>query len=104
MIETLRLSFSDGTSKVYPAQAVLGLGRRDADNSQQVDIDLVNFTGISRLHAFIYIDGETIYLEDFNSRNGTFLNGYELIPLRRYAVAEGANIRLGRAIFKLEWA
>ena len=103
MIESLRLSFSDGTSKVYPAQSVLGLGRRDADNSQQIDIDL-NFSGISRLHAFLYIEEEQVFIEDFNSRNGTFLNGYELIPLRRYEVHEGDSIRLGRASFKLEWA
>jgi pSer/pThr/pTyr-binding forkhead associated (FHA) protein len=83
---------------------VLGLGRRDADNSQQIDIDLVNFSGISRLHAFLYIEEEHVFLEDFNSRNGSFLNGYELIPLKRYAVREGDSIRLGRASFKLEWA
>lgn len=104
MIETLRLSFADGTSKVYPAQAVLGLGRRDADNQPQIDIDLVNFSGISRLHAFLYIEEEQLFIEDFNSRNGTFLNGYELIPLKRYEVHEGDSIRLGRASFKLEWA
>jgi pSer/pThr/pTyr-binding forkhead associated (FHA) protein len=102
MIESLRLSFSDGSSKVYPASAVLGLGRRDADNQQQIDIDLV-FSGISRLHAFLYIEEERVFLEDFNSRNGTFLNGYELIPLRRYEVHEGDTIRLGRGSFKLDW-
>lgn len=104
MIETLRLSFNDGTSKVYPAQAVMGLGRLDADNSQQIDIDLTNFSGISRLHAFLYIEEERVFLEDFNSRNGTFLNGYELIPLQRYAVQEGDMIHIGRTSFKLEWA
>jgi pSer/pThr/pTyr-binding forkhead associated (FHA) protein len=103
MIESLRLIFADGTSKVYPASTVLGLGRRDADNQQQIDIDLV-FSGISRLHAFLYIEDNSLFLEDFNSRNGTFLNGYELIPLRRYEVYEGDSIRLGRGSFKLEWA
>jgi pSer/pThr/pTyr-binding forkhead associated (FHA) protein len=103
MIESLRLSFADGTSKVYPARTVLGLGRRDTDNQQQIDIDLI-FSGISRLHAFLYIEDNSLFLEDFNSRNGTFLNGYELIPLRRYEVHEGDSIRLGRGSFKLEWA
>ena len=102
MIESLRLNFADGSSKVYAANAVLGLGRRDADNSQQIDIDLI-FSGISRLHAFLYIEEERVFLEDFNSRNGTFLNGYELIPLKRYEVREGDTIRLGRGSFKLEW-
>lgn len=104
MIESLRLSFMDGTSKVYPAASVLALGRRDADNQQQIDIDLVNFQGISRLHAFFHLEGDCVFVEDFNSRNGTFLNGYELIPLRRYQVMPGASLRLGRVSFTLEWA
>jgi pSer/pThr/pTyr-binding forkhead associated (FHA) protein len=103
VIESLRLNFADGTSKVYAANNVLGLGRRDADNQQQIDIDLV-FSGISRLHAFLYIEEERVFIEDFNSRNGTFLNCYELIPLKRYEVREGDSLRLGRASFTLEWA
>jgi pSer/pThr/pTyr-binding forkhead associated (FHA) protein len=102
VIETIRLNFADGTSKAYPAQAVFGLGRRDADNQSQIDIDLL-FSGISRLHAFLYIEEERVFIEDFNSRNGTFLNGYEMIPLKRYEVREGDTIRLGRGSFKLEW-
>ncbi len=81
-----------------PEQAIIALGRRDDANHQQVDIDFAKLgeNGVSRLHAFIYKDEEGIFIEDFNSRNGTFLNHYQLLPLRRYPLKEQDIVKLGR--------
>lgn len=81
-----------------PVQAVIALGRRDDANHQQIDIDFAELgeQGVSRLHAFIHIKADGIYLEDFNSRNGTFLNHYQIIPLRHYAIQDRDHLKLGR--------
>ncbi|HDQ13230.1 MAG TPA: FHA domain-containing protein [Sediminispirochaeta sp.] len=40
------------------------------------DRDLILSTaGVSRRHACVYRDGNDLYIEDSDSRNGTFLNG-----------------------------
>ena len=81
-----------------PQQAIISLGRRDDANHQQIDIDFAELgeNGVSRLHAFIYITDKGIFIEDFNSRNGTFLNHYQLLPLRRYPLQEQDVLKLGR--------
>lgn len=104
MIETLRLTIAEDRPIVFPAQAVIALGRREDGNQQQIDIDLSQHQGISRLHALLYIEAERLFLQDFNSRNGTFLNGYELIPLERYELHEGDSVMLGRIILRIDWA
>ena len=81
-----------------PEQAIIALGRRDDANHQQIDIDFAQLGehGVSRLHAFIYIKEDGIFIEDFNSRNGTFLNHYQLIPLRPYHLKQADRLKLGR--------
>lgn len=81
-----------------PEQAVISLGRRDEANHQQIDIDFAQLGehGVSRLHAFVYTTDSGLFIEDFNSRNGTFLNHYQLIPLRRYPLKQEDILKLGR--------
>lgn len=81
-----------------PEQAIISLGRRDEANHQQIDIDFATLGehGVSRLHAFIYSNEDGIFIEDFNSRNGTVLNHYHLMPLRRYPLQSADTLKLGR--------
>lgn len=81
-----------------PEQTAIALGRRDDANHKQIDIDFAELgeNGVSRLHAIIYNTEEGVYIEDFNSRNGTFLNHYQLIPLRRYALQQKDILKVGR--------
>src|SRR3990170_3112471 len=51
----------------------------------------------SRRHARIVLAGSDHYLEDLDSRNGTFLNG-ERIQQRR-EIADGDRLRIGKTIF-----
>ena len=50
--------------------------------------------GVSRQHAIIRAEGDTVAIEDLTSRNGTFLNGQRVtaaVPLK-----EGDKIQIGR--------
>lgn len=50
--------------------------------------------GMSRQHARVRLEGETVFLEDLGSRNGTFVNGRRLdAPV---ALAEGDKVQIGR--------
>lgn len=81
-----------------PEQSIISLGRRDEANQKQIDIDFAQLgeNGVSRLHAILYISENGLFIEDFNSRNGTFLNHYQLIPLRRYRIKAQDMLKLGR--------
>lgn len=54
---------------------------------------------ISRLHARIYEEGGTYYLEDMNSTNGTFLNERRLSAYTRAPLSEGDILRFAEAEF-----
>ncbi|GAB5492964.1 MAG: hypothetical protein Phog2KO_31790 [Phototrophicaceae bacterium] len=94
----IRFETENGIVIDCPEQAIISLGRRDDANHQQIDIDLAQLGehGVSRLHAFIYITDKGCFIEDFNSRNGTVLNHYHLIPLKRYLLQSDDKLKLGR--------
>ena len=71
--------------KVSAEQITLGRGGG-------ADVRLVD-EGISRFHCRIVIDEDEFYVEDLQSRNGTFLNG-ERITRRK--LEDGDKIQLGR--------
>lgn len=71
--------------KVAAEQLTLGRGGG-------ADVRLVD-EGISRFHCRIGVDGDDLYVEDLQSRNGTFLNG-ERITRRK--LEDGDKIQLGR--------
>jgi len=81
-----------------PEQHVISLGRRDDANHQQIDIDFAELGehGVSRLHALIHVNDNGVFIEDFNSRNGTFLNECKIMPLRHYPLAHQDKLKIGR--------
>ena len=50
--------------------------------------------GISRQHAIIRVDGESVVVEDLQSRNGTYVNGLRVTT--PVLVKEGDKIQVGR--------
>ena len=64
---------------------------RMADCWLTLDDDL-----ISRYHAKFVVTGDTLFVEDLNSRNGTFVNGHRLDG--RVKLADGDQVRIGREI------
>jgi hypothetical protein len=73
------------------AMDVITIGR-SANN----DIVLYNKL-ISKSHACLHISSQddSIYMVDFGSTNGTFLNGNELVPQEKYLLHNGDEIALG---------
>jgi hypothetical protein len=80
----------------------LVIGRADTVSSQQPDLDLTPFgaleKGVSRLHAVIHRQDDTLTLMDAGSANGTHLNGQRLIPQQPRVLRDGDEIRLGKLV------
>jgi len=74
------------------------------------DIDVAGFPDsevVSRVHADIRIEGDTYYMEDTGSSNGTYVNHAPLVKGNRHRLRPGDRIALGKGdlvtfIFQLE--
>lgn len=77
-------------------------GRADPDTGISPDFDLTPYDGmekgVSRMHAAILRDGDSLTLVDKGSSNGTFLNGQQVTPGRPRVLRDGDEIRLGRLV------
>jgi hypothetical protein len=96
-LSRLRFILPDGTNLEVPVSSFLLLGRQDG-NEDKIDVDLSAFgsgSGVSRTHAAIQITHSAIFVRDFESRNGVFVNGEELFPMRDYPLQDGDELKLG---------
>lgn len=86
-----RVEISEGDKVIF--------GRFDLKATPQ-QIDLTPYgagdRGVSREHAQIHIAGDTVYLTDLGSTNGTHLRGERLEPRVATALQKGNEILLGR--------
>lgn len=64
-------------------------------NQEQAD-GWIDAKGVSRLHARITREGETYYIEDLNSMNGTYLNEVPLEYCERKELCKGDRIRFAQ--------
>jgi pSer/pThr/pTyr-binding forkhead associated (FHA) protein len=66
------------------------------------DIDLTPYgaddKGVSRLHASLHRQEETLVLSDLGSVNHTFINGQRLHAHEVRVLRDGDEIRLGRLV------
>ncbi len=63
------------------------------------DIDVSGFPDsevVSRVHANLRVEGDTYYLEDVGSSNGTYINGLPLPAGNRHRLRPGDRIALGK--------
>ena len=81
------------------------LGRSSEDQPILPDVDFAPYHGyeygISRLHASIKINPPYTFLTDFDSANGTQLNGQKISPNKPYPIAHGDIIVLGEMKIQL---
>jgi len=84
---------------IAPAQKII-FGR--SDNAYRPDVDFTPFgaleKGVSRQHAALEINEDTLMLLDVGSANGTFLNGQRLLPNQPRVLRDGDEVRLGKLV------
>ncbi|MGB1287973.1 MAG: FHA domain-containing protein [Aggregatilineales bacterium] len=83
-----------------PLRNYMVLGRKVNSDDRQVDVDFASMEGqehgVSRYHAIIQISNDRISIKDFNSSNGTYLNGFILKPMFGYRLRHGDELVLGQ--------
>jgi hypothetical protein len=88
-----------------PAQAECIIGRSAEDSAMKPDIDLADYDadnlGVSRLHAVLKRQQNTIAISDLDSKNFTFINGQRLHPHEVRVLRNGDEIRLGKLVLKV---
>ena len=63
------------------------------------EVDLVlDSASVSRMHARIIKEQNDIYIEDLNSTNGTFQNGFRLLPYEKKKLEEGDELKFGKVM------
>ncbi len=72
-----------------------------AGRSKEADIPLES-TKCSRTHALIRLEGNALTLIDLRSKNGTFINDFQVPPSTPQQLADGDQIRFGDQIFTVE--
>ncbi len=70
---------------INETQKIIG---KDSEKAQII----IEYEGISRLHAIVVKEGKECMVEDLNSTNGTKLNGKALVPRKRYALQQGDKV------------
>jgi pSer/pThr/pTyr-binding forkhead associated (FHA) protein len=73
----------------------ISLGRAP-DNDVQIEDK-----SVSRKHAMITKKGTAFFIEDLNSKNGTFIGGMQVHPGKTFMLEEGAPIALGNVMVSL---
>lgn len=108
IIDQISITFmsgpKDGEVLVFPipedfeeVPLVLTIGRREG-----TDVCLSYDNQVSRLHAHLGFDGDTFWLEDTESRNGTFIDGERINPNQRITIEPGSLFRVGRTWLRLD--
>lgn len=76
------------------------VGRGDEDGHVTPDLDFGPYDGIrngvSRRHAMITYEQDSLFIQDLDSTNGTRINGFELDPEQTYRLRDGDEVEFGR--------
>ncbi len=104
----LEVRGSDRPIEVKPAEDVeIVIGRSARDSVLYPDVDLVPYgaeeAGVSRLHATLKRQGNTITITDMNSVNHTYINGQQLHPHEVRVLRDGDELRLGRLVIQVRF-
>jgi pSer/pThr/pTyr-binding forkhead associated (FHA) protein len=93
----VNLKFGNASRQLYHFNPRAILGRDDAG------VDLGNSDpSVSRRHAEIYLEGNTVFVRDLGSSNGTWINGHPLGP-HPVAIEPGMVVHLGHSPLGVEW-
>ncbi len=83
------------------------IGRSTAESSLKPDVDLSPYNaeelGVSRMHAAVRQQDDTVVLTDLQSSNRTYINGQALYPHEVRVLRNGDEIRLGKLVMKVSF-
>ncbi|MDQ7027663.1 MAG: FHA domain-containing protein [Anaerolineae bacterium] len=107
-MDCLRFVLPDGRHIDALSRIYIMLGRSDGGVAQDpIDVDFASAdaakNGVSHEHAVIQVVNGRVVIKDFNSRNGTFINGQKLYTMREYPLADGDEIMLGRLPVRVQF-
>jgi hypothetical protein len=98
----LKLQTSGESLRVQPRTAEVILGRKTPDSAMIPDVDLSTYgatdKGVSRLHASVRRQDQTLVLADLGSTNHTFINGQRVHSHEVRALHDGDELRLGSMV------
>lgn len=83
--------------ELLPNLTVIHIGK--PNDKIPPDIDVSGFPSseiVSRIHADIRVEGDSYFLEDVGSSNGTYVNHTPLAPGNRHKLRAGDRIALGK--------
>ncbi|MDJ0574504.1 MAG: FHA domain-containing protein [Xenococcaceae cyanobacterium MO_234.B1] len=76
---------------------VIHIGKSNSQIPPDIDISgFPNSEIVSRIHADIRVEGDTYFIEDVGSSNGTYINHIPLLRGNRYRLRTGDRISLGK--------
>ncbi len=103
MVLFLKVQGSGQTLRITPGMAETILGRKTPESVMVPDVDLSPFEagdhGVSRLHANLRREANTIVMTDLGSRNHTHINGQRLHAHEVRVLHDGDEIRLGMYVY-----
>lgn len=108
-VRMLRLTVArDARQVLFPLPIdEICLGRYDGSRGAFPDLDLAPdggfVKGVSRQHAKILQTGNSVFVEDVGSANGTFLNDECIKPYLLYPLRAGDTLQLGRLELLVEF-
>jgi hypothetical protein len=108
MVLFLKIQGTGQTLRVEPSKNEMILGRRSDDSVMIPDVDLEPFQaeeqGVSRLHAGLRRQDNTLVLTDLGSKNYTHINGQRLHAHEVRVLHDGDELRLGRLVIYVYFA
>jgi hypothetical protein len=100
MVAYLQLRGIKEMIRLQPRSDEMVIGRQSPENVMLPDIDLAPFhaatMGVSRMHAGLRRQGDTLVLCDLGSTNHTYINGQRLFPHEVRVLHDGDELRFGQ--------
>ncbi|WP_009631859.1 FHA domain-containing protein [Synechocystis sp. PCC 7509] len=88
---------TDTLIELPPNLSVVHIGKQNDRIPPDVDVSgFPNSEIVSRVHADIRVEGDTYYIEDVGSANGTYVNNLPLPHGNRHRLRAGDRIALGK--------
>ncbi|MDH6058903.1 FHA domain-containing protein [Chrysosporum bergii ANA360D] len=88
---------SDRDIELPQALSVIHIGK--PNDRVPPDVDVSGFSNseiVSRIHADIRVEGDSYFIEDVGSSNGTYINNSPLSPGNRHRLRAGDRVSLGK--------